>query len=456
MRNTIKYFLVFIIASCSWFLQSCSVSQQISKQVHAVLLQDSITSTGHVGISIYEPETNRYWYNYNADKYFVPASNVKLFTLYAGMKLLGDSLIGLRYYDRGNGDIEIEPTGEPGFLHPGFVHQPVYDFLHSFPNHISIDASGWKDEHKGSGWAWDDYNEKYMAQKSAFPVYGNMARIFFKNDTLTSVPYINSSVSFHADNPVAMYQELPALHRLNLPAKFLIKRTDASRNSFGIYPSSENFTGTSVPLEINDDDAIRYLNDAVKPKFPITYRVRATTGRSGPTVIFSRPADSLFIPMMHNSDNFFAEQTLLMVSNELLGYMNTEAITDSLLKSVLKNVPQRPTWADGSGLSRYNLFTPQSFIYVLAQLKTDFGMERMQQILPTGGEGTLTNYYQADSGFIYAKTGSLTGHTALSGYLITRKNKLLLFSIIANNVQGRATPVRRAMERLIKSIRAAY
>ena len=75
------------------FLSSCSVSKQISKQADTILLKDSAISTGHIGISIYEPATNTYWYNYNATKYFVPASNIKLFTLYAGMKYLGDSLV---------------------------------------------------------------------------------------------------------------------------------------------------------------------------------------------------------------------------------------------------------------------------------------------------------------------------------------------------------------------------
>ena len=76
---------------------SCTVTRQISRQANNDLLKDSAIATGHIGISIYEPATGKYWYNFNAEKYFVPASNVKLFTLYAGMKYLGDSLVGLRY-----------------------------------------------------------------------------------------------------------------------------------------------------------------------------------------------------------------------------------------------------------------------------------------------------------------------------------------------------------------------
>src|SRR6202012_1707914 len=51
------------------------------------------------------------------------------------------------------------------------------------------------------------------------------------------------------------------------------------------------------------------------------------------TVLHSRPVDSLFCPMMHNSDNFFAEQTLLMVSNQRLGVMKDAKIIDYLLNN---------------------------------------------------------------------------------------------------------------------------
>ena len=145
-----------------------------------------------------------------------------------------------------------------------------------------------------------------------------------------------------------------------------------------------------------------------------------------------------------------------MASNEHLGYMSDEKIIDTLLRSDLKDVPQKPKWVDGSGLSRYNLFTPQSFVYILNKMKNEFGLERLKVILPTGGEGTLKNYYQTDSSFIYAKTGSLGNQIALSGFLITKKNKLLIFSILANNVVGSGSAVRRAMEHFIKNTRQKY
>ena len=160
--------------------------------------------------------------------------------------------------------------------------------------------------------------------------------------------------------------------------------------------------------------------------------------------------------MMHRSDNFFAEQTILMASNAKLGYMRDSKMIDTLLKTDLKDIPQKPRWVDGSGLSRYNLFSPKDLMYILNKLKNEFGLERLKIILPTGGTGTLRSYYKQDSGYIFAKTGSLSNHIALSGFLITKKNKLLIFSVMTGNFAGSATPSRKATEKFLSYLRQHY
>jgi D-alanyl-D-alanine carboxypeptidase/D-alanyl-D-alanine-endopeptidase (penicillin-binding protein 4) len=136
--------------------------------------------------------------------------------------------------------------------------------------------------------------------------------------------------------------------------------------------------------------------------------------------------------------------------------MSDQKMIDTLLRYDLAAIPQRPKWVDGSGLSRYNLFTPQSFVYILNKMKNDVGLDRLKNILPTGGEGSLSAYYQRDAGFIFAKTGTLSNHSALSGFIITKKNKLLIFSILANQYATRATPVRRAVEKFLTAIREKH
>src|SRR6187401_3552664 len=87
----------FLLATSFLLLASCGVTKQISKSAQQTVIKDSSLLNAHIGISIYEPESGKYWYNYNGEKYFVPASNTKIPTCYAAMKYLGDSIPGLRY-----------------------------------------------------------------------------------------------------------------------------------------------------------------------------------------------------------------------------------------------------------------------------------------------------------------------------------------------------------------------
>ena len=157
--------------------------------------------------------------------------------------------------------------------------------------------------------------------------------------------------------------------------------------------------------------------------------------------------------MMHRSDNFVAELLLRTVSRQHLGAVREEEMLDSLKANLFATTAQQPNWVDGCGLSRYNLFTPLQFVHALDNMRVQFGMERLRAIFPSGNEGTLKNYYLSEHGYIYAKTGSLTGVVALSGFLITRQNKTFIFSILVNNHNQRSAAIRRKLESFLRALR---
>lgn len=430
-----------------FFLHYYSFAQVIDKQASQILLNDDVISTGFTGISIYEPATNKYWYNYNADKYFVPASNTKLFTLYAGLKYLGDSLTAAKYSIQGN-SLFIQPTGDPTFLHPDFDKQPLLDLMQKEGNTIIISPTSDITPY-GKGWVWDDYDQDYVSERSALPVYGNLL-------WLSPKPIVPKNLLRDTIIDTAKYFGKQWLY---IKPKYFADKIFASEKPGYLRKKDENifFTDNIIAAETipfitnNNSTAIEILHNLLHKEF--------MTGESflrKYETLKSQPTDSLFTPMMHNSDNFFAEQTLLMASNERLGYMNDEAIIDTLLATDLKDIPQKPRWVDGCGLSRYNLFTPNDFVYILNKMKNEFGLERLKKILPTGNKGTLKNYYVTDSNFIFAKTGSMSNHFTLSGFLITRKNKLLIFSVLNNHFIGKTTSVRRSVERFLQWLRENY
>ena len=470
----------FILTAVAAFaFASCGVTKQLEKSARQTVLEDDALKTAHVGISVFEPASGKYWFNYQGDKYFVPASNTKIPTCYAAMKYLGDSLVGLRYAMSDSGvfksGLVVQPTGDPTFLHRDFKSQPIFDFLKKElldnDRSVAVLDSGWRDDVWGKGWSWNDFDANYMVERSSFPIYGNTMEIKFP-DSLHADYWknrLNIQPSLFSDqiNRQWMLQD----HGLN----FSVRRR-LNENVFWFENASGSSKVLTVPLITKNNRTTFEIIDKLLGGKKFTSNISAV--RAGVKyrfiydcngecdgmwfyarnwhTIHSRPTDSLLKPMMHRSDNFFAEQSLLMVSNEMLGVMNDEKIIDTILKTDFKDLPHKPRWADGSGLSRYNLFTPQDFVFILNKMKNEFGMQRIKEVFPTGGEGTLSSYYKKDSTFIFAKTGTLSGVVALSGFLYTKGGKELIFSVLVNNHQASSTAVRRAVEKFIQGIREKY
>lgn len=75
-------------------------------------------------------------------------------------------------------------------------------------------------------------------------------------------------------------------------------------------------------------------------------------------------------------------------------------------------------------------------------------------MMPAGGKsGTLRNAYpKTDSPFVFAKTGTLGGVHNQSGYVVTKKGKLLLYSFMNNNFVQSTAEVRKEMVRIMSYI----
>ena len=452
-------YLIFIFITSS--LLACKATGQITSAQINNFLNDTAVRSGHVGISIYDPASNQYLYTHNAENNFLPSSNVKLFTLYAGMKYLGDSIIGLKYYSKNNAVI-ILPTADPTLLHPNYKQQNVFNFLQK-QNAVILSATMckdiWRAKQYGDGWSWNDYSDDYMAERSCFPIHNNMIAAQWVNNKMPTNNIFFNDITNHLTITPSFFKNLfePVDSVIRMPY-IAVERT-LGQASFTIIAANEKFIAQDIPFKTSAYNSLAILQDSIgkldtAKKVNFLYDKLTSYSNDLPTLksIYSQASDSLLRPMMHNSDNFFAEQTLLMVSNEKLGFMSDELIIDTLLQTDFKDLPQKPRWQDGSGLSRYNLFSPNDFIFLLVKMQKEFGMDRIKRILPTAGQGTLRGYYESAKGNIYAKTGSMSNNVSLSGYIITKKKRLLIFSVHINAFSGSGRAGRKAIEKMILQI----
>jgi D-alanyl-D-alanine carboxypeptidase/D-alanyl-D-alanine-endopeptidase (penicillin-binding protein 4) len=88
-------------------------------------------------------------------------------------------------------------------------------------------------------------------------------------------------------------------------------------------------------------------------------------------------------------------------------------------------------------------------VAVLQQMKTIFGMARIAAILPTANAGTLSGHYKNFAGNLLAKTGTLSNHVSISGFVTTASGKPIIFSVLVNNHVSSAAAVRNVVEKYL-------
>ena len=111
---------------------------------------------------------------------------------------------------------------------------------------------------------------------------------------------------------------------------------------------------------------------------------------------------------------------------------------------------------DGSGLSRENLVTPHAIVQLLRYSSAQPWGADYKSTLPIAGlDGTLSerlNTLPQLQNRIAAKTGSLSGVKALSGYATTITGQTVAFSILSNNFNLPAKRVTDAIDELVEAI----
>ncbi|QKG51278.1 D-alanyl-D-alanine carboxypeptidase [Hymenobacter sp. BRD67] len=353
-----------------------------------------------VGVSLADANTGAPLFGYNEAKYFTPASTMKLLTLYAGLTLLPDSLPSLRYFSRGD-TLFFQGTGDPTFLHGDVPSRRAYAFLASRPEKIVAYCDIACVPAYGPSWAWDDFNYYFQPERTAFPVFGNTVRFY------AAAPLATHRSGLAAVAPVVQrVRVLPrAFAPLTGPAgegfRLSPDQDDEMHvfrapleNRFTYVPGSKRWVD-EVPYRTSRTLLLRLLGDTLRRAIVGT-AWRPHPSRDSIRTLRGLRADSLYRRMLRVSDNFLAEQLLLMTSTQV-GYRDSlsgQRVIRYIVKNQLKTLPDRPDWVDGSGLSRLNLLTPRTLTAVLCRLHQQLPEPRLLSLLAAGGgPGTLRRRY---------------------------------------------------------------
>lgn len=416
----------------------------------------------------------------NADHLFVPASNMKLLTVAAAATRLGwdhtfqttvrattplgpDGIIRGDLVVGGGGDPTIGNRPTSGGSVTTLADQLWARGVRRVEGRVVGDATAFAREPLGEGWAWDDLPFSYSAPVGALIYNENDAQIAIAPGAAAGVAASVALLDLDSGLHVRSY--------VTTSAPGSPTDVDVSR---GLASDDVEVRGTiatdhaPVIRHAAVNDANRYFASALRSALiarGVVVRGGAVNGDDFPAgpiasaapvlaTLTSPTLDVIATRLLKVSQNLYAE-TFLRQLDASPNHQASVSGGAAAARQVLEGLGVAHgafAQSDGSGLSRYDLVTPTAFVQVLTAMARNTQLSaRWTAALPIGGaDGTLQHRLAgtAAEGRVRAKTGSLSGVRALSGYVETAAGERLVFSILANNYADPVTSddIEKAMD----------
>lgn len=436
MQNLTKrlVYLTLLFAIC---FAACSPNKIIARKVSNEFKNSAIIQQYHTGFALYDKDKKQMIFEKDAKTYYTPASNTKLFTFYAGLKMSPDSIPSLRYVEQGDSLI-FWGTGDPSFLQAQLKGTKALNFLKNSNKKLFFSPGRYTGDFYGNGWQWDDYNAYYQPEITELPLMDNMILLSSAKAGEMKISPMSFASCFVKDS--------------TLNGRSFRAVRDFNANVFKVptTPIPEKIS-QFIPYKVSTINTVNLLMDTLKKVVEISDLKMPLNAKT----IFNMKSDSVFREMLLPSDNFIAEHLLLTYADRLGVELNTSKVINYIEKEYLSTLPDKIRWVDGSGLSRGNLFTPRDMVTLLELIYHEVNDEkRLFNLLPAGGKsGTLKNAYpKTDTPFVFGKTGSLSNNHNQSGYIVTKKGRVLIFSFMNNSFVLPTAEVRKEMVRIMTYI----
>ncbi len=471
--------LIMAVLSCAQTARSDTNPAQALAGDMENILRDPALGSAHLGVVIDSVTTGQRLFELNGSKRLVPASNMKLFTSAAALiALTPEYRYETRLLTGGSlrsgilhGDLIIEGSGDPtisGYFNRG---DPLHVFrqwttrlkemgVGEIRGDLIIDNSAFTGQPYPAGWEIGDATNCFSAPRDAFTFNNNCIQLDITpgrgregirlvmepvtgyvrlHNRLTQKPG-QGTVGFEYATPRTLLMTgsigaqgdtITRYVAVNHPAYFggfVFKETLAAD---GIAVKGEIACARNCPRTVDIPDVRRKK----------TFKTAA---------IYHSPKLSEMIKVVNKlSNNLYAEM-LLFAIGKATGDESPNAALATLSTAGIDTAGV--AMADGSGLSRHNLVTPRAIVDLLkAMARGPYASCYIESLPVMSVDGTLGNRLKGSvaEGRIRAKTGSMTHVRSLSGFVTTKNNEILAFSILSNNYDAAVQAVDTVVDRII-------
>ncbi len=441
-------------------------------------------SRGHWGILIQTLSSSHTLYSRDAQKYFVPASNAKLLITAVALHQLGSQFrIRTSVYGSSDGSLSVVGRGDPS-LTDAQLKELAQQLSRRGIRQVSqliAEDNYFQGYAVNPTWEWEDVQADYGAPVNSLilnqnalvltllpQALGKPLRVVWadpteatrwriENESVTAQPAESASINVSRDLRGAVLKIKGQMAVDSEPESVALAVLDPVEHFL------QHFRRALATERINETaDTRRYTR--ISDIISVHQRTSAVPELAA---VESPPLSQLLIETNQNSNNLYAEallRTLAASAKPSLGAKagNAPAPTDStpemglrIVKATLTKLGVDPAGyilADGSGLSRHNLVSPEAITETLRAMAQSPEAVVYRASLPVAGiSGTLRNRFRdsAAQGIVQAKTGTMSGVVALSGYLDAPDYEPLVFSIVVNQSDQPAARLRQAIDDIV-------
>jgi D-alanyl-D-alanine carboxypeptidase/D-alanyl-D-alanine-endopeptidase (penicillin-binding protein 4) len=465
---------------------NCSSAQSgFEESVQSLLAQQNYKHAS-AGIHIIDLSSGEEVYALNSEKLMIPASTMKLVTSAAALQVLGpDYRFQTKIGYTGeivdgtlHGDMVIIGGGDPAlgseyfmnhYFQPNFLQtwamQVKAAGINRVEGNLVLDGSLYDSEKVPSTWIWEDMGNYYGAGASALTAYDNLFRITFRSPRQPDQP--TEIVAVYPKVPELTFKNEVLSSNINSDRAYVFgSPLDGKRVIRGTIPKNRRaFTikaSNPFPAQLLTDDFGLQLNNA---GIFITGNVifeKVSSQNFQNIYIQESPQLAEIVRVLNKeSINLIAEHLVRQIAAEKNGVGKREdglqLITDFYRKNRFDI--NQIFMEDGSGLSHFNLVTPQFFTHLLSFMATsEKKIPAFENSLPSAGEGTLFQFNPDNfsENSLLAKSGSMTRVRCYAGYLSTNSGKTLAFSFMFNHFSGNHSELINLLEDVFILLKNEY
>jgi len=469
----------------------------LSESIDRLIAASPTAHSAFWGIRIVDLATGKTLYEQNPDRFFVPASNTKLFTTAMALTRLGPDFTfqtriltdqppgpdgrihgSLRLVGGGDPNLSARPIpygAAPVTLNPlaaldELAAQVAARGVTRIDGDIVGDDTWYVWQPYAPGWSIDDPRSEDGAPISALTINDNCFTLTVRPGASPGEPAalsLNPPVEYYRLDNRVLTVAAAGPHRVRL------ERVPGSMDLrvWGTIPLRDK--GQDLLLGI--EDPALYAAQALRQLLQqrgIVVSGQATAqhldpqdvadltqapAAPDPGVELARHTSAPYIEDLRITDkvsqNLHAELALRAVARARRNVGSFEAGREEM-RAFLQEVGIEPgtvTLQDGSGLSRLNLVTPAAVVKLLRYMYDSAARANWLSMLPIGGQdGTLASRFAnlPLASRIHAKTGSLSHVSALSGYAERTNGRWVGFSVLVNNYNGSTADIRAVMDRI--------